>query len=116
MYLQLGLAAIVDWGEHFVKATYLLEGDGPIGLKCYEVIGEVLAAIHAAHCPNVQAVAKKLEGKLRGVHMPQLLRYAESCVKPDLDYFQQKVDTTLKDALAAFKAARLLSPQKVHSM
>ena len=48
--------------------------------------------------------------------MPQLLRYAESYVKPDLDYFQQKVDTTLKDALAAFKAARLLSPQKVHSM
>ena len=32
VYLQLELAAIVDWCEHFVKATYLLEGDGPIVL------------------------------------------------------------------------------------
>ena len=78
MYHQLELAATVDWGEHFVKAIYILEGDRHLGLRCYEVISTVVAAIHAAHCPNVQAVAKKLEGKVR---VPQLLHYAEGCVK-----------------------------------
>ena len=116
MYLQLELAAIVDWGDHFVKATYILEGDGPLCFKCYEVIETILGAIHAAHCPNLQAIAKKLDGKLRGVHPPQMLRYAQSCIRPGLDYFKRKVDTTLKDALAAFKAARLFSPQKLNSM
>jgi hypothetical protein len=116
VYLQLELAAVVDWGEHFVKATYTLEGDGPLGLNCFEVVSTILAAIHAAHCPNVQAAAKKREGKLRGIRLPQLHRYAQGCIQPGLDYFKQKVDTTLKDALAAFKAARLFSPQKVHTM
>ena len=41
VYLQLEVAAIADWGEHFVKATYVLEGDGPLVLKCYEVIDTV---------------------------------------------------------------------------
>ena len=26
----------VDVGKHFVKATYLLEGDGPLVFSCYE--------------------------------------------------------------------------------
>ena len=29
-YLQLELAAVIDCGERFVKATYELEGDGPL--------------------------------------------------------------------------------------
>ena len=36
--LQLKIAAMVDWGEPFVKATYLLEGDGPLALECYEAV------------------------------------------------------------------------------
>ena len=36
--LQVEMAATVDWGEPFVKACYVLEGDGPLVLKCYEVI------------------------------------------------------------------------------
>ena len=30
VYLQLELSWIIDWGEHFVKSTYVLEGDGPL--------------------------------------------------------------------------------------
>ena len=30
MNLKLELAATIDVGEHFVKATYFLEGDGPL--------------------------------------------------------------------------------------
>ena len=116
VYLQLELAAVVDWGEHFVKATYTLEGDGPLGLRVYEVINTIVASIHTAHCPNVQAIAKKLEGKVRSVSLAQMLRYAQGCVQQGLDYFQEKLDSTLKDAFAIFKAARLFSPQKTHSM
>ena len=36
--LKLELAAVIDLGIHFVKATYDLEGDGPLALRCYEII------------------------------------------------------------------------------
>ena len=51
--LQLELAATVDWGEPFVKASYFLEGDGPLCIDCYEAIS---AAVHTAHMPNVRAI------------------------------------------------------------
>ena len=35
-YLQIELAAVVDAGEAFVKATYNLEGDDPLVLRCYD--------------------------------------------------------------------------------
>ena len=59
-YLQIELASVVDYGRHFVTATYKLEGDGPLALSCFEVIEEVQAAIHACYTPNVDAVTKKL--------------------------------------------------------
>ena len=34
--LQLELAALIDVGRHFVKATYTLEGDGPLILSAYK--------------------------------------------------------------------------------
>lgn len=33
--LKFELAALVDVGEVFVKATYVLEGDGPLVLSCF---------------------------------------------------------------------------------
>ncbi|KAK3725261.1 hypothetical protein QZH41_001278 [Actinostola sp. cb2023] len=36
MLLKLELAATIDVGEHFVKATYFQEGDGPLIFSCYE--------------------------------------------------------------------------------
>ena len=115
-YLQLELAAIIDWGEHFVKATYNLEGDGPLVLQCYEIIDAIVAAIRLAHTPNVRAVAHKLVGQLRRTTLQQLLTYAKNCIQPGLDYFTQQLDTSLKIPLEAFKAARLFHPPKVYSM
>jgi len=56
--LKLELAAVVDMGVHFVKATYRLEGDGLLILVCYEEILKIRAAIQSAWYPNIQAVAK----------------------------------------------------------
>ena len=41
MNLKLELAATIDVGEHFVKATYFLEGDGPLVVACYEKLSAV---------------------------------------------------------------------------
>ena len=54
------LAAVVDCGGNFVKATYKLESDGPVVFKRYEIISTLTASIHTAHFPNLSAVAQKL--------------------------------------------------------
>ncbi len=109
MLLQVELAAIIDWGEPFVKATYKLEGDGPLALYCYKVIETIKASVHAAHTPNVLAVADKLS---RGVaHTKQLMiDHAQQCIQSGIDYFNHQLATTLQRSLAVFMAARYFSP------
>ena len=115
--LQLQIAATVDWGEPFVKACYFLEGDGPLALECYEAIEKVSAAIRTAHTPNVQAIAQRLSGALQSdPRHQQLVAYAKSCAQPGLDYFEMQVGSSLKASLAAFKGARMFSPQKIYLM
>ena len=58
-FLQLELAAAVDWGEPFVKATYFLEGDGPLAVECYEAVQKVSEAVRVGHTPNVLAVVSR---------------------------------------------------------
>ena len=58
--LQLELAAIVDAGESLVKATYTLEGDGPIVLTAYELINTILLSIRTAHFPNLTSLADQM--------------------------------------------------------
>lgn len=112
--LKIELAAIVDWGEPFVKATYNLEGDGPLAFTCFDIVQSVTAAIHVANTPNVNALVRSLTSS-PAVNQ-QLTTYARACVQPGLDYFEQQVQTSLKAPLNAFKAARLFSPSKVTSL
>ena len=116
VHLYLELACIIDWGEHFVKVTYILEGDGPLSLRCYEVIDMIFAAIRSGHCPNVEAVAKKLVTEVRGLRVQQMKQYAQNAIQPGLDYFKSQIEVTMKKTLSAFKAACLFSPYKVNSM
>ena len=88
-YVQIELAAIVDAGEAFVKATYNLEGDGPLVLRCYEILSTLTASIQVGHYPNVQAVARTLSGG-SPVTLQQWVEYANTCIKPGLQYFLDK--------------------------
>jgi hypothetical protein len=45
-------------GVHFVKATYSLEGDGLLVLKCYEEISKIRAVITSECYPNLQAAVR----------------------------------------------------------
>ena len=55
--LKLELAITINVGQHFVKATYFLEVDGPLVLSCNEKLHAVARACQAPHFPIVNAVA-----------------------------------------------------------
>ena len=113
--LRIELAAVVDCGEKFVKATYDLEGDGALVFKCFQVVETLTAAIHTAYFPNLEAVARSLS---RGATTAaqQLVTYGKSCVQPGQDYFLSKMSNELKCCCDAFKAAQLFVPHKLHEM
>ena len=85
--LQIELAAIIDYGEPFVKATYKLEGDGPLAFECYETVecSEtvecVSRSVEMAHEPNVEAVANSLSHGSQTAKQ-RFLNHAKSCVQP----------------------------------
>ena len=44
-FLMVELAVVIDIGEHFVKATYSLEVDGPLVFNCSEILSAVNTAV-----------------------------------------------------------------------
>ena len=113
--LQVELAITVDVGEAFVKATYNLEGDGPLALTAYENICFLSSFASTMHYPNTAAVARKLSCYNQRVYQ-QMYDYALSCAKPAYDYFKLKFYNDLKVPMNAFKAARFFDPAKVYEL
>ena len=109
---KIELAVTVDAMAAFVKATYNLEGDGPLALMAYECVHCLYAHITTEYFPNVSAVAKHLVNGNQ-THEQQLIDYAKECVKPAYSYFRSKFDNDLKVSMEAFKAARYFSPLKL---
>ena len=113
--LKIEIATTVEAMEPFVKATYKLEGDGPLCLEAYQQLSILFASMCTQHYPNVAAVAKA-EANGNASHEQQLLDYLKACVQPAYDYFYLKFNNDLKPVLDAFKAARLFSPFKFHEL
>ena len=114
MLLKLELAATIDVGEHFVKATYFLEGDGPLIFSCYEKLSSVNQACQAPHYRKVHAIATAIAREDPGQNVAALERRAKACVEPAITWFQRKFNVDLNDLLIAFnKAARLFCPVSV---
>ena len=87
--LRLELAAIVDAGVHFVKATYYLEGDGPLIFSCYEKLSAVARAVAVDNYPNTVAVAREIANGNAAL-CSQLIARAKACIQPGLQFYQQK--------------------------
>ena len=68
-----------------------------------------------ARYPNLEAVTQRLSSGNMQVQQ-QLINYATSCVKPGIQYYIDRLNGCMQTPLAAFKAARLFSPQKVQEM
>ena len=109
------LAVTIDAGMPFVKATYNLEGDGPLALTCYETISTLNAAARQAYYPNLMSVASQISSGDSQMES-ELVQHAKSCVQPGLTYYFQQISASMRDPLAAFKAARLFSPSKLNEL
>ena len=114
--LKLELAVTIDVGEHFVKATYYLEGDGPLVFSCYEKLKAVAEACQAPHFPNVRAVAAAIANEVATQRAADLERKAKACVQPAILWLLQKFNVKLYDTVTAFKAARIMCPVAVQWM
>lgn len=113
--LKLELAAVVDAGEPIVKATYLLEGDGPLALQAYELITTVISSIDTANFPNLTALTAQLSGGVSTAQQ-QLIAYGRTAVEPGLQYILKIFSEVLKPALLVFKACRLFNPHKMQHL
>ena len=90
--LMVELAVTIDTGMPFVKATYNLEGDGPLVLSCYETIRELNATARQANYPNLLAVASQVsfgDARLES----ELMQHAKNCVNPSISYYFQQIST-----------------------
>ena len=114
--LKLELAVTIDVGEHFVKATYYLEGDGPLVFSCYEKLKAIAEACQAPHFPNVRAVAAAIANEDATQRAADLERKVKACVQPAILCFLQKFNVKLYDTVTAFKAARIMCPVAVQWM
>ncbi len=110
--LKVELSAVIDIGEHFVKATYSLEGDGVLMVRCYEEIVKIRAVFSTGYYPNLQAVARSLAPTDVAVQQ-QWISYGLSCIQPGHDYFNAKFGDDMLAPLSYFKAMRYFSPAKV---
>ena len=115
--LKVELAAVIDYGEEFVKATYKLEGDGPLIFTCYEIMDALQIAIKRieTHAPNTEAVINSIS---KGSHTikERLRQHAKNCMHPGIVYFNRQLSTSLQIPLQAFKTAHLFSPHKAYTM
>ena len=58
--LKVELAVTVDAIDAFVKATYDLEGDGPLSLIAYERVCSLYAHVAAKHFTNLTTMIAEL--------------------------------------------------------
>ena len=79
--LRLELAAIVDAGVYFVKATYYLEGDGPLIFSCYKKLSALSQAVAVGHYPVTTAVAWEIASGNSALQN-QLVAQAKACIQP----------------------------------
>ena len=102
-------------GVHFVNASYYLEGDGPLIFSCYERLSAVSHAVAVDHYPNTSAVARETVVGDAALYS-QLILQAKACIKPGLQFYQQKFSGQFHAIVRAFKAARLSCPVQVQSL
>ena len=88
-----------------MKATYFLEGDGPLVFACYEKLSAVSLKVRAI------AIAIAEEDPCQNV--TALERRANACVTPEITWFLRKFNVDFYDVVVTFKAARLFCPVRI---
>lgn len=135
------LAVVVDGGEHYVKGTYWLEGDGkeakgdavadagkglsPLVFdRIQEVVewGTQMRANPASAMPRARAViaarAAARGGSATDAQSMTLWAQAQAILEPGVAYFEEMVGPggALYDSMKFFKQARILNPVRMLSL
>ena len=98
-------------GEPLVKATYALEGDGPLVFSCFERLQTVANACQVPHFRNVHAVAVVITAGDPTKNIAALEQEAKRSVESGIQWFLRKFNADLCKKLSAFKAARVMCPE-----
>ena len=106
--LKLEIAITVDSMKLFVKATYLLEGDGPLA---YQHLSLLYNHIATEHYPNVSALAQQLAGGNQS-HQQQAIAYAKACCDTAYSYFKDKMDNDLQPLILVLRLLVTYHPLK----
>ena len=114
--LLLELAAVVDVGQHFVRATYFLEGDGPLVFSAFLKLQEVLTACTVQHFPNLSAVARRLVEENPELGVPELEQWAKDRVRPGILWFMRQFNVKHRAIVDVFKFAQYFCPVQVQAL
>ena len=93
-----------------MKATYTLEGDGPLILSAYKRLQEMLNACTAKHFPNIHAVAMQLSTNDPELNVDELEAWANDRVKPGIMWFLQKFNVQLLPMVEVFRYVQYFCP------
>ena len=110
--IQIEMAAFIDTGEVVVKATYNLEGDGPLALVAYGIIRSVHASLQSAHFPSLSALRARLHPNDVNNQL-QLKALGMQCVQPGIDHFMKKFVGTAQVRAQFSAAGRFLQDGQV---
>jgi hypothetical protein len=112
--IRIELAAVVDAGRMFAQATYVLEGDGELITKLYDIIEPIRLYITEPTFRNVNSILATTSPLPADQHALRL--YALECVKPMFSYFTSKItdfDAPLRPMLDLCQAARVFDPDRM---
>ena len=114
-FLEIELAAIVDWGKPFVTATYSLEGDGPLIVSGYDIVETIKSAICVSDTPNVRGVIRRLSSSVPTFQRSQnLFEYAKKCVQPGIEYFHKQLTTYFKKLHSCIQGSQVIFSIKIN--
>ena len=82
---------------------------------CSAATRALTAALNIANYPNLNAVSRELSSG-NAVTEEQLIAYGNACINPAIQYYQQRLDDSMKIPLQEFKAAHLFVPAKVQEI
>ena len=103
---QVESAAVIDYGEEFLKTTYKLEGDGPLIFTCYKIVDALQIVIKRikTRAPSTEVVINSVS-KGSYTIKKRLRQHTKNCMQPGIAYFNQQLSTSLQILLQAIKAA-----------
>jgi hypothetical protein len=122
--LRLELAAVVELTEVFQKATYILEGDGPLCCTTWQVLEHVKLDVDKRHptmdYPSTRAIIRELvlamPGPVGELAVNHWVAYAREMTEPAVSYLNRKVFGELLPIVEVFKACRIVNPAYIQSV